>query len=160
MSVDLDRLRLSLEAMIGRMEPGARLRLARQMGRAVKTANAARIRANLTPEGAAMVPRKRRVTPPNPLGRPEPIARAKTGRMFRKAASPRYLRVNASADGVDIGFRALGARILRIHQDGGREQVSARPDAPFADYPARPLLGLSAEDRERLLAMAAATLDD
>lgn len=155
---DLDRLQLSLEALLARVEPGARRRLAIAMGRRVKTANAARLRANVTPEGTAMVPRKRRVAVPNRLGPPAPLAPQKTGRMFRKAATPRWLRVRPDRAGVEIGYSGNAARILRIHQDGGRAQVSPQPDAPFATYPARPLLGLSADDRERLLELAAAAL--
>lgn len=155
---DLDRLRLSLATMLARVDPVARRRLAMAMGRTLKTANAARIRANVTPEGDAMVPRKRRVARPNPLGRPEPLAPPKTGKMFRKAATPRWLRVRADAGGAIVGYSGTGARILRVHQDGGREQVGPQPDAPFADYPARPLIGLSAQDRVRLLELAAAAL--
>jgi phage virion morphogenesis protein len=155
---DLDRLQLSLEQLLATIEPGARRRLALAMGRRVKSANAARIRANVTPEGDAMVPRKRRIARPNRLGRPEPLAPEKKGRMFRKAASPRWLRVRADADSVEIGYSGKGARILRVHQDGGREQVGPQPDAPFANYPARPLIGLSPTDREALLEMVAIAL--
>lgn len=155
---DLDQLRISLETMLAGIEAPARRRLAQAMGRRLKTANAARIRANVTPEGEPMVPRKRRVARPNRLGRPEPLAPLKRGKMFRKAATPRWLRVRASADGAEVGYSASGARILRVHQDGGREQVGPQPDAPFADYPARQLLGLSAEDRERLLELAGSAL--
>ncbi|MBX9860640.1 MAG: phage virion morphogenesis protein [Sphingomonas sp.] len=155
---DLDRLQLSLETMLAGVDPKARRRLAQAMARRVKTANAARIRANVTPEGDAMVPRKRRIARPNRLGRPEPLAPEKKGRMFRKAATPRWLRVRADAGGAEIGYSGVGARILRVHQDGGREQVGPQPDAPFANYPARPLIGLSPTDREQLLEMVAIAL--
>lgn len=155
---DLDRLQLSLETMLARVDPKARRRLATAMARRVKTANAARIRANVTPEGEPMVPRKRRIARPNRLGRPEPLAPQKKGKMFKKAATPRWLRVRADADGAEIGYSGTGARILRVHQDGGREQVGPQPDAPFADYAARPLVGLSPDDRVRLLEMASAAI--
>lgn len=155
---DLDRLQLSFEQLLASVDPAARRRLALAMGRRVKTANAARIRANVTPDGDAMVPRKRRIARPNRLGPPEPLAPQKKGKMFRKAATPRWLRVRADADGAQIGFNATGARILRIHQDGGRAQVGPQPDAPFATYPARQLLGLSPEDRVQLLELVAAAI--
>lgn len=155
---DLDRLQLSLETILARIEAPERGRLAQAMGRRVQTANATRIRANVTPEGERMVPRKKRVARPNRLGRPEPLAPEKRGKMFRKAATPRLLRVRARADGAEIGYTGPGARILRVHQDGGREQVGPQPDARFANYPARPLLGLPPEDRVRLLDLAAAAL--
>ena len=156
MTGPVDPLIHELEELAARISPAERRRLAREIGVELRRQQVARIRANVTPEGEAMVPRKQQRLRPNRKGAPAPLKRPKTGRMFRKA--PRLMRLRASADGLELGWFGAAADVLALHQSGGRDQVSRAADAPFADYPARPLIGLTPEDRARILDRVAALL--
>ncbi len=145
----------SLEALAARLDDRARVKLGRSLGAELRKLNAARIRANQTPEGAPMVPRKPHRPEPSKLGRPQPLDPRKRGRMFRKAA--RYLRVQATPEALEMGFFGRAAALLIQHQEGGTYRVSRDTDAQ-ADYPARPLLGLPPEDRARILERVAQLL--
>lgn len=148
----VDKLTESLEALARRLDPGARVRLAKSIAGDVRKANLARIRANVTPEGEAMVPRKPK--PKHKPGRLRNIVNAekqrpKRGRMFRKVA--RVLGARGTPEGAEVGFSGAASRILRVHQDGLVDSVSRQPKAPTVLYPQRELLGLSPEDRRRIL---------
>ncbi|MBX9816259.1 MAG: hypothetical protein A4S12_07040 [Proteobacteria bacterium SG_bin5] len=140
----------ALEALAARLDDRARVKLGRSLGAELRRLNAERIRANRTPEGAPMVPRKARRPAPAKLGKPPALDPRKRGRMFRKAATNRYLRVRAAPEELQLGYFGTAATILIQHQEGGTYRVSRDTDAQ-ADYPARPLLGLPPEDRARIL---------
>ena len=143
----------ALEALAARIDGPARVKLGRSLGAELRRANAARIRANQTPDGAAMAPRKVKRRSPKRLAKPRGV-----GKMFRKAAGNRWLQVKANPEELAVGFFDTAAAILLQHQEGGTYRVSREPDAPQGDYPARPLLGLTAEDRVRILDKVAALL--
>lgn len=69
--------------------------------------------------------------------------RTKKAPMFQRLRTARFLKMRASADGAEVGYSGVAARIARVHQFGEREQVG--PGA-FATYPVRELLGLSKAD--------------
>jgi len=148
----VDKLTEKLEALTLRLEPGARVRLARVIAADMRKAQIARIRDNVTPEGEAMVPRK-----PKPKHKPGRLRnlvnvekqRPKRGRMFRKVA--RVLRMRATPDAAEVGFSGAASRILRVHQEGLVDKVSRQDHAPTVLYPKRELLGLTPEDRRRIL---------
>ena len=151
----IDKLTERLEALTLRLEPGARAGLAKFIAGDVRKANLARIRDNVTPEGEAMVPRKEK--PKHKPGRLRKLVNAekqrpKRGRMFRKVA--RVLTARAVPEGAEVGFSSAASRILRVHQDGLTDKVSRQDHAPTALYPKRELLGLSADDRRRILERA------
>lgn len=148
----VDKLTESLEALTRRLDPGARARLGKSIAGDVRKANLARIRANVTPEGEAMVSRKPK--PKHKPGRLRNIVnvekqRPKRGRMFRKVA--RVLNAKGTPDGAEVGFSGAASRILRVHQDGLVDAVSRQPHAPSVLYPQRELLGLTSDDRRRIL---------
>ncbi|MGB8601284.1 MAG: phage virion morphogenesis protein, partial [Rhizomicrobium sp.] len=65
--------------------------------------------------------------------------------MFRKLASPRFLRSGNDDTELWVGFSGRAAEIARIHQEGLKDKPSARADA--ITYPRRTLLGFTAADR-------------
>ncbi|MDH7641143.1 phage virion morphogenesis protein [Sphingomonas oryzagri] len=71
--------------------------------------------------------------------------------MFRKISSARYLRAGIEGDEAWVGFSGLASDIARVHQDGLKDKPA--PKAKAVLYPRRPLLGLTAADREAVLNM-------
>jgi len=68
--------------------------------------------------------------------------------MFVKLRTARWLKINVTHDGAEAGFFGRVARLARVHQEGRMDHVT--PGGPMATYPARPLLGFTAIDRERV----------
>lgn len=63
--------------------------------------------------------------------------------MFVKLRTSRFMKMKATAEGAEISYSGMAARIARVHQYGLRDQVG--PGA-FAKYPQRELLGISRAD--------------
>lgn len=124
--------------LLSLLDAPARRKLARQVGTALRRAQIQRIRAQQTPDGAAYEPRRPR--------RAKRDKKHATGVMFRKLASASELKLKATDTGVLLGFTGRVARIARVHQYGLADDVG--PTGPRVQYPARPLLGFSAADRE------------
>lgn len=153
----LDELELRLEQLMQNTDAAGRVRLAHQIGRELRRSQARRIRGNRNPDGSAYEPRKPREPLRAKAGRIK--GRAKRGPMFRKMGSAAYLSWEASPDGVDVGFADSAlARIARVHQFGLRDRVTRRSGGPEADYPARGLLGLTGDERGRILDLVLARL--
>lgn len=149
MNDDFHALEERIDGLIHNLEPGQRKKLGMRLATELQTINARRIKANVTPDGAPMVARKLRQ---QAARRPEPASKLREARkrMFLRAATARYLRKHAGVDEATMGYEGLIARIMRVHQLGLRDRVERREDAPEANYPARPLLGITDADRERL----------
>lgn len=105
--------------------------LLRRLAQELKRRNQARIAAQQTPDGESFVPRKPR------LRRGRRIAAQAA--MFKGLRG--QLRLQAGGNQASV---SIGGRIAAIHHYGGIDAVE--PGGPLADYPARPLLGISAED--------------
>lgn len=153
----------ALEAELGRMiaavAPARRKALALRIGRALRQAQVERIAAQRNPDGTPFAPRKPRVPSGTFRGNRGGIRRrAATRAMFSKLRQARWLRIDASADEVAVGFVGSAARIARVHQLGLRDRVSREAGAPEAAYPARVLLGLTPGDVETVLALVTAEL--
>jgi phage virion morphogenesis protein len=152
MADDIDELEHRLGELLANVAPEARVRIAHQLGRALRRSQANRIRANRDPDGKPFEPRKPRKRLRDKSGRIK--RRVKAGPMFRKLGQAKALQWIASPDGVEVGFGGGAVqRIVRVHQFGLRDRVARRPGAPDALYPARRLLGLTTEERSELLDM-------
>jgi len=154
---ELDELEHRLDELLRNVSPAERVRLAHQLGRELRRSQARRIRANVSPDGSAFAPRKERSPLRSKAGRIK--RRQKAGPMFRKMSRPDALAWEASADGVALGFADAGLqRIARVHQLGLRDRVARAQGAAEAQYPERRLLGLSTDDRRRILGLVLARL--
>ena len=95
-----------------------------------------RIKRQVTPEGQPFTPR-----------RPQPL-RAKNGRikreMFAKLRTAKYMNAKGTDKDAVVEFTGQIQRMAKAHQYGLRNRPSVR--AKEGQYPARPLLGLDAED--------------
>lgn len=150
---ELAALDAELEQLLAAVGPENRRRVAAQVGRALRTSQAQRIAAQQNPDGSGFAPRKPRTV----RTRSGEIKRKAASRiMFRKLRQARYLRAQATADQVQVGYlNATVARVARVHQQGLRDRVSRRAGAPEVTYAARQLLGFSDPDRAMILEMIA-----
>jgi len=143
---DLAELDALLADLARRLTAPERRKLGQDLADQLRRSNADRIGRNVTPTGEAMVARKKRLRE-----NVTPGERIKSGRMFLRARSPRFLRKQASASEAVVRFAGSAARIMRVHQFGEIDAVDRKPGAPRVQYPARELLGYSEADRQMIL---------
>jgi phage virion morphogenesis protein len=160
---DFAPLDLALEELASRIAPGERKQLGRAIATDLRGANAKRIRANVEPEGEPMVPRKAKgrggVRPKRLRDKVTGLKRSvKMAKMFSRATAPQYLRKESSDGEAQVGFVGAMARIMRVHQYGLRDTVTRDPNSPAVTYPERAVIGLTAEDRLRVLEKVTAQL--
>ncbi|MGX6480281.1 phage virion morphogenesis protein [Klebsiella michiganensis] len=55
------------------------------------------------------------------------------------------MKTRATADGAEVGYSGVAARIARVHQFGLRDKIN--DSGAMVTYPRRELLGLSKADR-------------
>lgn len=155
MADELEPLEKALGALLARLAPPQRRAVARKIGQGLRRRNVERIAAQVNPDGTPFEPRKLRQGTRDraPLrGKAGRIRRREAARaMFVKLRRAAWLRVDASADQVAIGFVGAAARIAAVHQFGLRDRVSKLPGAPEVTYPIRELLGVSEPDQTWIL---------
>lgn len=121
-------------ALLAKLEPGERRKLLGQVARDLRRNQQRRIAAQKAPDGTVYAPRKRA----------RGGLRGKRGRirsqMFVKLRTARWMRTEASAAGVAVGFVGRVGRIARAHQLGRGDGLRD------TDYPRRQLLGLAASE--------------
>ncbi len=161
-SADFAPLIEELEDLASQFSANERKAMASDIANMLKSANAGRIKQNIEPSGEPMQPRKLKKSGNartrklrNGIGARESI---KGGRMFQRAIKPAYLRKESSAGAAQVGFVGAMARIMRVHQDGLRDTVTRDPNSPAIVYPKRVVLGMTPEDRIRILERVTAQL--
>ena len=136
--------------LLANLQPGARRALARAMANDLRRSQSGRIAQQQNPDGSAYEPRKPRI-------------RDKKGRirrgMFAKLRTAKFLRAKSDQDSAAVEFTGRVARLARVHQEGLRDRVEPRPDAPEVVYPKRGLVGFTDDDRQRLLDLVLAHLE-
>ena len=136
---DLSRLTSWADGLLASMEPAARRQLAGEMARTLRTSQALRIRANVQPDGSPMAPRK-----------PQPTLKKNRGRlrrkMFFKISNPSWLKARANEHQAVVEFVGTANRLATIHQYGLKDRIKGRE----ISYPARELLGITAQERDQL----------
>lgn len=137
---DLTALNDWCDALLAKLTPTERRKLARQIATELRRSNSERIAHNVSPEGETFAPRK-----PSKLRQQKGAIRA---RMFTKLKTARHIKTGASTDTATVGFAGRTARIARVHQLGLRDE--AKPGGVKVQYPARPLLGTNAIDLQRI----------
>ena len=134
--------------LLGRLSDGERRKLAMAVARDLRAANAASIRAQQTPDGEAWEPRKQ----PARNKRGEIRRKAQAGkagmRMFLKMGAAKNLKAMATPSEAVVGFVGRAERIARVHQFGLSDRVT--PGGATYRYPARELIGITADQVERV----------
>lgn len=125
-----------LAGLIAALSPQSRKAMAATIAKRLRKHQQQRIKQQFTPEGQPFTPR-----------RPQPL-RAKKGRikreMFAKLRTAKYMKANGTDKDAVVEFTGQVQRMAKVHQYGLRDRPSVR--AKEMQYPARPLLGLDAED--------------
>ena len=133
---ELSAFDIRLAGLIAALSPQSRKAMAAAIAKRLRKHQQQRIKQQITPEGQPFTPR-----------RPQPL-RAKKGRikreMFAKLRTAKYMKAKGTADDAVVEFTGQVQRMAKVHQYGLRDRPSAR--AKEMQYPARPLLGLDAED--------------
>ena len=132
--VGYDRLDVTLDRAINALSPAGRKKLLTSIARRVAAENRNRIAANITPEGTAFAPRKAR------------SGKKPRARMFARLRTARWLKTKTFPSEARIFFTGGAAAIAAVHHYGLRARIE-RGIALSVQYPARPLLGLSDEDK-------------
>ena len=142
------------------LSPGQRILLSRRIGAVLRRVNAARVTANLDPDGEPMTPRKARAERPNKKGRTPVRQRGKRGAMFKRIELARNMVVIPGPDQVALTFKPRVAETAAIHHFGDVAPVNPRiANSISTRYPARRLLGFNPADSEAILAQIMAHLE-
>lgn len=136
---DLSRLTSWADGLLASMEPAARRQLTGEMARALRASQTKRIRANIQPDGGPMTPRK----PLKKLAKKRGTTRRK---MFQRLVSPRWLKATNTEHQALVEFVGSANRLATIHQYGLKDRIKGRE----IRYPARELLGITAQELDQL----------
>lgn len=139
-------------ALLARLGPAERRRLALRLAQQLRTSNQQRMRAQQAPDGSAWTPRKPQGGKIRSATGRALRAEAKKGPMMRNLAKAKYLRAQATPNDATVTFVERVQRIARVHHYGENDAVNY-PNPPRYDYPARPLLGISEQDYQRIQAL-------
>lgn len=140
MASDLEALETWAAVLLERLEPGARSKLARNIGQELRRSQQKRVIAQENPDGTKFAPRRKR----NLRGKQGRIRRKLA--MFKKLRTASYLKVRGDSNAVTVGFTGRIARIARVHQYGLKDR--AERGAPETSYEQREILGFSEADIE------------
>ena len=133
--IGADRLNATLDRMMDALSPAGKRRLLYAIARRAAAENRKRIGANLTPDGAPMIERKKR--------------KGVRARMFAKLKTTRWLKVKTWPDEARIFFTGGAAGLAREHHYGLRARLT-RKTQKRVPMPARPLLGITENDRSMI----------
>lgn len=145
MADDLTQLELWAAPLLAKLAPAQRRQLARTIALDLRRSQQQRIATQVAPDGTPYAARKRRA---ESLRDKRGAIRRRHAAMFTKLRTARWLKINVTHEGADVGFFGRVARLARIHQEGGMDFVA--PSGPLVRYAQRPLLGFTSADRETL----------
>lgn len=149
MAEDLRDLEQWLGRIMAGLAPARRRSAALKLAQALRRLNAARIAANVDPDGNAME-------------RPKKRAGRLRRKMFPKLRRVREWKISADADGLEISpASALVGNTAAVHHFGETGYVGRLRDGRVirTKYPERRLLGFADEDRAMVAEVAASLLD-
>lgn len=140
---DLQAIEEWAGALLQQLSPAQRITAARKVGQALRRSQSKRIAAQRAPDGSAYAPRS------VATGRlRQKAGTIKRRTMFARLRTTRFLKVEASAQEIGVGFMGRAASIARTHQDGAKRR-SRRSGITYTT-PKRELLGFSADDIQHL----------
>lgn len=133
--------------------PAARKKLLRDIGRELRKRQQVRMAAQTGPDQTPWASRAAR----NDAGKTR-----KTAAMMVKLRQAKRLKITVDGEGVAVGWSGRTAAIAALHHHGGWDYVDKATSDAKANYPARPLIGLPADDvhavRQIILSRIAAKL--
>lgn len=135
---DLSLLEDWAGALLLKLAPSGRRKVAKAIAVALRRRQQHRIAAQREPDGAPFVPRKR---PKDLRGK---RGRIKRDAMFTKLRTARYLKAKASAEGASVEVTGRAGRIATVHQYGELDRVGLHGQS--VRYPQRVLLGFAPGD--------------
>jgi phage virion morphogenesis protein len=157
---DLAAIEPWLAGALAPLSPGRRLLLSRRIGMLLRKINAARVTANVDPDGEPMTPRKARPERKPKKGRVPIRQRGKNGAMFRRIELARNMLVVPTADEVALTFRPRVLETAAIHHFGEVAPLNPKiANSIRTRYPARRLLGFNAADSNLILEQVMAHLE-
>lgn len=134
-------------ALLERIGPQQRQRLATLLARKLRQQNQSRMRKQVAPDGSAWALRKKPTQTLRHKG--NSLRETAQGPMMRKLATAKYLRATGSPNEAVVSFADRVQRIARVHHNGETDAVNF-PSPPMYDYPERPLLGLGDTDLQAI----------
>ena len=137
----LEEIERFISQLLQAAAPGQRRKLIDKLMRAVRRANAARIGANVEPDGGAMVPRKPRLK----------HKRGRKTKMFKNIGKTRSLKIKVTPEGGELRFaNPLVETTAAVHHFGEEGYVgkTRRGKVIRTKYEARRLLGFGKERDE------------
>ncbi|MFM0097530.1 phage virion morphogenesis protein [Paraburkholderia nemoris] len=141
---ELQAVERFLGGLLGKLEPAARRVAMRDIARELRRSHQTRIASQKNPDGTAYDARKPRRKPDGKLR--DKRGRIKRAAMFAKLRAARYLKTEADANGLALGFAGRVSRVARVHQFGETDRVA--PHGVEYKYPARVLLGFTHDERD------------
>lgn len=157
---DFADLEAWLERAAANLSPQRRAQLARKIGQQLRLSNAARVAANLEPDGTPMVARKPKADGKPRRLKPKEKRLKSKGRMFPRIELARNMQARASEDHVELSFNPRIAKTAEIHHFGEEAPVEPRyPNSIRVRYPARPLLGVGTGDEQAIVVAGMAFLE-
>lgn len=138
---DLERLEDWATPLLQKLSASERRKLAIQLARKLRHSQQQRIKDQKNPDGSDYAPRKAQ----------QKQGRIKRRAMFARLRQNRYLRTQADAHELTVGFVGRVSRLARVHQEGLRDRI--RRGGPEVRYEQRQLLGYSAADEAMILDM-------
>jgi phage virion morphogenesis protein len=149
---DLAAIEPWLAAAMAPLQPGQRLMLSRRIGMMLRKINAARVTANIDPEGNAFTPRKAKAERKPKKGRVPIRQRGKRGAMFKRIELARNMIVIPGADEVALTFKPRVLQTAAVHHFGEVAPVNPKISNSISTrYPERRLLGFGAADSDLIL---------
>lgn len=150
---DMDALEPFLGALLAKTEPRQRMAMSRAVGQIMRRFNAARVTANIQPDGTPMAPR-------NPKQPRKKARKAQPTRMFKRIELARNMQVQPGADQVALSFKGRVAKTAEVHHFGEEDAVDRRiANSIRVRYKARRLLGFGPGDRDAMLSEIMAWLE-
>lgn len=147
MADDLNAIEGWLSPLLARLGGAERRALMTDIGRDLRRSQQARIARQENPDGTAYAPRKPRMV--RGKGLRDKAGRVKRQAMFRKLRTAKFLKVEASAEGLALGYSSRAAYLARVHQEGLPERVAR--GGPEYTYPVRKLLGFTDPERQQII---------
>jgi phage virion morphogenesis protein len=140
---DLSQLTTWASGLLAQLSAGSRKDLAKRIAADLRTANAARMSAQTAPDGTPYAPRK-------PQLRTQLQGRGvRKGIMFKKLRLSKYLKDRSTSTAAVVEFAGAVQRIAQVHHHGLRDRVN-KGKGPEVRYTARPLIGISEPDTQRI----------